>query len=210
MALDAFIEKIPEGDREAFKAELAKVVFVEDVAQAKEVLLKHPVFSSARDSFVTEAVKTYDKNFNETKLKGLVEAKYKELHPDADPKDLAYKALEERATKLEMSILLERRKADETKKLANLGLPVELADLVIDSNDEQYQKKSDLVAAVKTWHEAEVAKVKGEILGNQGKPKAGATGQADFSKMSQTEVMAYARKGPAEEAEVTAWLKQRK
>lgn len=210
MALDSFVEKIPEGDREAFKAEIAKGIFIEDIAQAKEVLLKHPILSSARDSFVTDAVKTYDKNFTETKLPGLIEAKYKERHPDADPKDLAYKALEEKLTAMQTESTLKERKATALQKLAEQGLPVTLADLAVDKDEAQFSTKLELLAAVKKWHEDEIAKVKGEILGNQGKPKAGGTGSVDFSKMSQFDVMAYAKKGAAEEAEVTAWLKSRK
>ncbi len=209
MAIDQFVEMIPEGSREAFKAEIAKAVFIEDVAGAKEVLLKHPILASARDSFVTEAVKTYDKNFNE-KLPSLIEQKYKEKHPDADPKDLAYKALEEKLNAIQREGTLKERKAVALQKLAEAGLPVSLADLAMDLDETAFGSKLELLSSLKAWKEEEVAKALAEKLGNQGTPKAGSTGTMDFSKMSQTEVMAYARKGPAEEKAVNEWLAKRK
>jgi len=209
MAFDTFVEMIPEGSREAFKAELAKGIFIEDIAGAKEVLLKHPILSSARDSFVTEAVKTYDKNFNE-KLPSLIEQKYKEKHPDADPKDLANKALTERINRMEREGTLKERKAVALQKLAEDGLPVSLAELALDLDETAFGSKLELLSGLKTWKEEAVAKALAEKLGNQGTPKAGSTGTMDFSKMSQTEVMAYARKGPAEEKAVTEWLAKRK
>lgn len=209
MALDSFIEKIPEGDREAFKAEIANAVIISDAATAKELLTKHPILSSARDSFVTEAVKTYDKNFNETKLAGLLEAEYKKRHPDADPKDLAYKALEEKLNNITRDGTLKERKAAALTKLAELGLPVSLADLALDLDEPQFNAKLELLTGLKTWKEEAVSKALAEKLGNQGNPKGGTPPSVDFSKMSITEVMEYAKKGPAEMAQVLEFQKRK-
>lgn len=210
MGLDSFIDKIPEADREAYKAEIANALFISDKDQAAKLLAEHPVLKSAKDSYESKAVAAYEKRFMEEKLPGLLDAEYKKKHPDADPRDLEVQQVREEMAKFKTEALLERRKAETVQKLAKDGLPVELADLLVDANDDQYKAKYDLAAAVKRWHEEETAKVKGSILGNQGTPKAGGTGTVDFSKMSDSEIMAYARKGPAEEAEVVTWRRQRK
>jgi len=206
MALDTFIEKIPEADREAYKAEIANALFITDKDQAAKLLLEHPILKSAKDSYESKAVAAFEKRFLDEKVPGLIEQKYKEKHPDADPKDLAYKALEEKLNSIQRDGTLKERKAVALQKLAEAGLPVSLADLAIDMDETNFGTKLELLASLKAWKEEEVAKALAEKLGNQGPQKTGVTGQQDFSKMSQTEVMAYARKGPAEEKAVTDWL----
>lgn len=210
MGLDSFIDKIPEADREAYKAEIANALFISDKDQAAKLLAEHPVLKSAKDSYESKAVAAYEKRFMEEKLPGLLDAEYKKKHPDADPKDLAYKALEEKLNAMQTEATLKERRATALQKLAEQDLPVTLADLAVDKDEGQFSTKLELLATIKPWLEDKIAKVKGSILGNQGTPKAGASGTMDFSKMSQADVMAYAKKGPAEEAEVTAWLRQRK
>lgn len=209
MALDSFIEKIPEADREAYKAEIAHAVLVTDKDVAAKLLAEHPFLKSAKDSYESKAVAAFEKRFSEEKLPSLIEAKYKEKHPDADPKDLAYKALEEKLNAMQREGTLKERKTVALQKLAEAGLPVSLADLAIDMDETQFGAKLDLLATLKEWRDAEVNKIVSQKLGNQ-VPKAGGTPEQDFSKMSQTDLMAFAKKGPAEELAVMEWLKKRK
>jgi hypothetical protein len=214
MALQDFVDALPEDKRESYKAEISRAVVIASESDAETFASSNELLKKAnqryRDGKLNETKAEFLKNFHEKELPGLLEQKYKEKHPDADPKDLAYKALEEKLNSIQRDGTLKERKAVALQKLAEAGLPVSLADLAIDMDETNFGSKLELLASLKAWKEEEVAKALAEKLGNQGTPKAGSTGTMDFSKMSQTEVMAYARKGPAEEKAVTEWLAKRK
>ena len=200
MALDQFVEKIPEADREAYRQEIAHAVLVTDKEVAAKLLAEHPFLKSAKDSYESKAVAAFEKRFSEEKLPSLIEAKYKEKHPDADPKDLAYKALEEKLNAMQREGTLKERKTVALQKLAEAGLPVSLADLAIDMDETQFGAKLDLLATLKEWRDAEVNKIVSQKLGNQAQPRAGSTNQKvmaeeSFMKMSAKDRAAFMKDG---------------
>jgi hypothetical protein len=86
---------------------------------------------------------------------------------------------------------------------------VSLADLALDIDEPQFNAKLELLTGLKTWKEEAVSKALAEKLGNQGSHKGGTPPSVDFSKMSITEVMEYAKKGPAEMAQVLEFQKRK-
>lgn len=210
MALQDFVDKLPEDVRDAYKAELDGVAVIRSREDAKKLFESNAFVRSEKDALVSITTENYSKKFQEEKLPGLLEAEYKKRNPDADPKDIETKNLREALEKMQRDMILKDRKADAVAKLAAQGIPVELAEFAIDADETAYGSKIEKLTGLKAWLETEVQKKLAEKLGNQGSPRGGGSGQVDFSKMTQTEVMQYAQKGKAEEAEVLEWAKKRK
>jgi len=204
MALQDFVDALPEDKRESYKAEISKAVIIASESDAETFAGSNELLKKAnqryRDGKLNETKTEFMRNFNERELPSLLEQKYKEKHPDADPKDLAYKALEEKLNSMQRDGTLKERKAVALQKLAELELPVSLADLALDMDETAFGSKLELLSSLKTWKEEAVAKALAEKLGNQGAPKGGSSAanvmsEDAFKKLPPKDKAAFMQKG---------------
>lgn len=190
MALDTFVEMLPEDAREAYKAEIASAVLIKSREDADKYLAEHPHLKSARDAVISRTTASYEEKFRTEKLPGLVEEEYRKKNPPKDPKDAALEEVKSELAKMKREAILKDRKATATAKLAELGLPLELADFALDEDEGIFGSKIERLAGLKAWRDAEVAKELGKTLGNQGNPNAGRAPEAGSLEKKYNEAMA--------------------
>jgi len=102
--------------------------------------------------------------------------------------------------------VIERRTAEATKRLSELGLPVSLAKYAIDEDENIFSSKIEELSGLNAWKESEIKKALTGAVGSQKPPQGGQVGAVDFNSMSQTAIMQYATRGQPEKEAVTQWL----
>lgn len=81
---------------------------------------------------------------------------------------------------------------------------------VVSKDDKGVEVKKTLTEFVKAWAQGDEGKAFVTMPGSSGSGSTGGSfqsGGTDFSKMSQTQVMEYARQGDAQKNEVMSWMK---
>lgn len=157
MGLDAFIEKIPEADRDTFKQEIEKYLPVEG-------LEKHPTFQSKLSLKHEESRKKYEAE--------VIPKRVEEEIVKRSTKDPATLEIEKLRAEIEAerkSGLLKERKSQAIAELAKIGLDPELADFVIDADEQVFQDKiKKLSGKVTSWRDEALKKKMAEVLGQRG------------------------------------------
>lgn len=128
-------------------------------------------------------------------FKSLVDAKIKELYPDADPKDTEIAKLKADFEALKAESL----RKDLTNKALTIatekGLPVDLINFFVGENEETTTKNLE---TLETAFSAAVEKVVSEKLGKSHKPDAGSDFKEltaeDFAAMNVEEINEYFRR----------------
>jgi hypothetical protein len=209
MNLIDFIDKLPEADREAYKATIANALIIANREDAANHIAENQFLKSQRDAIISRTTDNYAIKFREEKLAGLVDEEYKKRNPPKDAKDQAIADMEAKLKKMERDAILKDRKAVAMQKLTEAGLPADLADFALDEDENAFASKIEKLSGLNAWKEAEIKKALTGAVGNQKAPIGGNNGPVDFSKMSMTEAMEYAAQGPEQKAQVMAWQKKR-
>lgn len=196
MALQDFIADLPAEKQESFKAELGKYAEIATIDKLPEfqrqLSLKH-------EASITK--------WHEEKKPALIEEEIKK-RTTKDPTALRLEELEKKLAEKDRQMILGERRSQAIAELSKHGLDASLADYVLDADEEQFKQKiENLTGKVTSWRDEQIKKLKTEAF-NQSNPQGGNTGGLDFSKMSTTEIMQYAQKGPAEMAAVLAHKKK--
>lgn len=174
--LGDYVDLIPEEKREAFKAEIAKAVFVDSVDQAKELVKKNELLRRAFDSEVSIAVKNHDERFKAEALPGLVDEELRKRNPAKDPRDQKLEEFELKFKALEREKNREAQKARALQKNAELGLPSDIISFAIGENDADTDAGLEkLLGVLKPWQENAVKQAM-EKLGSQPAPAGGSAG----------------------------------
>jgi hypothetical protein len=201
---DDFLEYIPEEKREAFKGLAQKAVIIGSREDAQKHLTENSYLKSEKDAIISRTTESYAQRFKEEKLPGLLDEEYKKKHPPTDPKDQRIAEMEKKFAEMERQAILERRKAEATAKLSELGLPTNLAKFAIAEDENIFANNITELSGLKAWMEEQKKSVLGEKFGNQTTPKTG-TNSGGFEKMTVTELMAYAASGPDQKNQVLQW-----
>jgi len=106
-------------------------------------------FDSERDKHLSKGIETFKTN----NLDNLVSAKVKELYPDADPKDLKYKELEDKFNNAEKARLKETLTNSALKTAQEKKLPTDLIDYFVGSDAETTTKNLEKLIATMAAHD---------------------------------------------------------
>lgn len=102
-----------------------------DGSEGKKIL--QPVVDAA----VTKAIKTYEKNFTEEKLPGIIDAEVQKRHPEQTPEQKRIAALEAENRKIKEDAIRSAQIAKAQKLLADAKLPADLADRYAGLTDDE-------------------------------------------------------------------------
>lgn len=97
------------------------------------------------DSFATKAIQTHDEKFKLNELPKLVEAKYKELHPEADPKDNEIAALKAQFENMQKTAAREKLTNFALKTAQEKKLPSSLIRYFIGEDEETTIKNLEIL-----------------------------------------------------------------
>jgi hypothetical protein len=208
--LDKFVEKLPEGDREAYKQAIAHAVVIQNREDAAKLISENPYLKSERDAIISRTTDNYAAKFKEEKLPDIVKEELRKLNPAKTPEQIENEELRATVKKIQRDALLKDRKAQAMQKLTEAGLPVDLADFALDEDENIFASKIEKLSGLAAWKEAEIKKALTGAVGNQKPPQGGNKPSAGFAGMTTTEIMSYAAQGPSQAAEVMEWQKQKK
>lgn len=200
MALQEFVDLIPEDKRESFKSELSSVVSIKSREDASKLLTENPFLKSERDATISRTTAEYEKRFKEEKLAAIVDEEVRKRNPAKDEKDLRLEKLEAMLADQTKQVLLKDQKAKAISALVADGLPVELADYVVKESDDLTMAELKKIAdPIKALLAAQEKKIRGEMVGNQKPPKSGGSAirmkLSDFENLSPKDQAAFFQKG---------------
>ena len=210
MNLLDFVNDLPEDKRESFRAMAQNALVIANREDAAKYIAEHPHLKSERDAIISRTTDNYAVRFKEEKLPGIMADELKKLNPPKDAKDQAIEEARNEAKALRREWMLEKRTAEATKRLSELGLPISLAKYAVDEDENIFSSKIEELSGLNAWKEAEIKKALTGAVGNQATPKGGQVGAIDFNTMSQTAIMQFASRGQPEKEAVTQWLATKK
>ena len=201
-----FVEKLPEADREAFKAIAQNALVISNREDAAKYLSEHPHLKSERDAIISRTTDNYAVKFREEKLAGIVEDEIKKRNPPKDVKDQALADMQKELADMKRQALLKDRRAIALHKLTEAGLPADLADFALDEDENIFSSKLEKLSGLNAWKDEQIKKALTGAVGSQKPPQGGQVGAVDFNSMSQTAIMQYATRGQPEKDAVAQWL----
>jgi hypothetical protein len=171
MALQDFVDALPEDRREAYKAEISKAVVIATEADAEKFADTNELLKKAnqryRDKKFEDTKTEFLKNFNEKDLPALLEAERKK--GQKSPLEIEMEELKAARLADKRELALEKQKTRALARAQAEGIPAELVERYIGETDEATDQGLEaLFKVVKPWAEGREAKVKQELLGNQG------------------------------------------
>jgi len=203
--LQDFVDLIPEDKREAFNGLASKAVIInsrEDVVNLRKV---NPAFEAEFVNELRTKNEAFQAEFTTTKLPKIVDDEYRKRNPSKDQKDQQYEELQAQFAEMKREGIIKDRRAFAMQKLTEQELSAELADFAIDIDEAGFNTKLDkLTGITKGLIDAAVKKALTGAVGQQKSPPSGGSQTLDFSKMSMTEVMAYAAQSPAHAEQVVS------
>lgn len=198
MPLSDFVADLPAEKQEVFKAELSKYVEVAAID-------KHPEFQRQ----LSIKHETTMANWQRDKFPVILEEEIKK-RSTKDPATIEIEKLRAEIAEKDRQMTLKERKAQAIAELAKHGIDPDLADFVVTDDEAKFGENiGRLVGKVTAYKDAALKAEKEKIYGQQN-PRAGQGGAGGLESMSQTELMEYARRGPAEQAQVIAFAKRGK
>lgn len=177
---DDFLKYIPEEKREAFKGLAQKAIVITSREDAQKHLTENSFLKSEKDAIISRTTESYAQRFKEEKLPGLLDEEYKKKHPPTDPKDQRIAEMEKKFADMERQAILERRKAEATAKLSELGLPTNLAKFAIAEDDDIFANNINELSGLKTWGEELKKSALSGAVGTQRTPQQGAPITSDL------------------------------
>lgn len=168
MALELYVDKLPEDIRETFKAEIGKYVQVDSRESAKSVLTSNQHFNAEFQAALSLKHEESMRKFQSEKLPELIETEIKK-RSTKDPATLEIEKLRQEIAEKDRQMTLKERKSQAIAELSKLGLDPELADFVLDSDEDQFKAKIEkLTGKVTSWRDEEMKKKLAEVLGQKG------------------------------------------
>jgi hypothetical protein len=198
MALDLYVDKLPEDIREAFKQEIAGYIPQSD-------LTRHPAFQRELSLKHETTMATWQKE----KLPVLIEEEIKK-RGEKQPWEIEIQKLKDENQAIQRKATLKEREAQAITELTKHGLSPDLAAFVLAEDEAEFKGKIEkLTGEFSRWKDETEKQIKTKAFG-QSTPPAGQPGQVDFAKMNGTELMNYARQSPEHLNAVTAWQRTKK
>jgi hypothetical protein len=151
MALDDFMAKLPEADRELFKAELGNYVPKAELEKyvPADSLEKHPMFQSKLSLKHEESMK----KFQTEKLPSLIEEEIKK-RGTKQPWEIEIEKLKQEAVEKDRLLTLKERKSEAIAELSKHGLDPSLADYVLEVEEEKFKEKlNNLTGKLSSWRD---------------------------------------------------------
>lgn len=172
MSLNLFIDKLPEDVRETYKAEIGKYVPVENREMAKALLTSNPHFNAEFQAALSLKHEDSMKKFQSEKLPGMIEEEIKK-RGTKQPWEIEIENLRKEAAEKDKLLLLRERKSQAIAELSKHGLDADLADFVLDADEETFKSKiNTLTGKVISWRDSAIKSEKEKIFSTPN-PKGG-------------------------------------
>lgn len=208
MPLTDFLEALPEDKREAYKAEISKAVIIASDVDAEKFAESNEFLRKANQKYRDPKIQEFKDKFLKEDVPKLLEEERKK--GAKQPWELEIEKLKAENEQAKRESALEKQKSRAVAKAAELGIPASLVDKFIGLTDEETDNGLKFLADTIVPFKESAVKAALEKIGSQPAPRGGVVTADDFSKLSQTELMAYAKRGPAEEKQVLEWVSKRK
>ena len=208
MALTDYSSLIPEDKREAYNAEISKAVVIASKEDAQKFVESNELVKGLNQADRDRRYNEMLEKFNKEKLPQLLEEERKK--GQKQPWEIEIENLKKENETAKRESALEKQKSRALAKAAELGVPVALVDKFVGLTDEETDAGLKFLADTVVPYRDGAVKRALEKIGKQPPPQGGGNPGNDVSKMSMTERNEYAKRGPAELAEVMALAKQRK
>ncbi|EDT87308.1 DUF4355 domain-containing protein [Clostridium botulinum] len=95
---------------------------------------------SEKDKYNSKALETWKQN----NLQSLIDEKIKELYPEDDPKDLELKKLQQQMEDMKKEKIKEQLTNKALKKMTDEGLPTDLVNFLVGTDEDSTVKNIDL------------------------------------------------------------------
>ncbi len=199
MPLSDFAADLPAEKQDAYKQELAKYTEIASID-------KHPEFQRQLSQKHAATMEVWQKD----RLPQIVEEEIKR-RGTKDPATIEIEKLRAEIAEKDRQMTLKERKAQAVAELAKHGINPDLADFVITDDEAKFgQNIERLVGNITAYRDTALKTEKEKIYSQGGSPKAGQSGAGGLEAMSQTELMNYAKRGPAEQAQVIEFAKRKR
>lgn len=208
MALIDYIDALPEDKREAFKAEAAKYVSVQNEADAERFAESNEFLRKANQKYRDPKIQEFKDKFLKEDVPKLLEAERAKGQKKDWEIEIENLKKENETAKRESA--LEKQKSRALAKASELGIPVSLVDKFVGLTDEETDAGLKFLADTVLPYRKSAVDEALKSIGKQPPPQGGGNAGNDLSKMSMTELNEYAKRGPEQQAEVIALAKQRK
>lgn len=172
--LTKYIDLLPEDQREAFKADIAKAVFVNTKEDAERFVESNPLLKAINQSDRDRRLAEAEKKWREETLPKLLEAEKEK--GKKSPLELQVEQLLKENEAAKREALIERQKNRAIAKANEIGLPIGLIDKYVGTTDDETDEGLRILSeTLLPWREGAVKKEL-EKYGSQKTPVGGATG----------------------------------
>ena len=172
--LTKYIDLLPEEEREAFKADIAKAVFVNTKEDAERFVESNPLLKAINQGDRDRRLADAEKKWREETLPKLLEAEKEKSKKS--PLELQVEQLLKENEAAKREALIERQKNRAIAKANEIGVPIGLIDKYVGTTDEETDEGLRILSeTLLPWRESAVKKEL-EKYGSQKTPVGGATG----------------------------------
>src|SRR5512133_1261382 len=140
--LQDYIESIPEDKREAFKSEIANAIFINSREDAQAVLKANKFIESEFQSKLSTKHEESMAYFQRDKMPAIIEEEIKK-RGTKQPWEIEIDNLRKESAEKDKRMLLNERKAQAIKALADNGIDTDLADFVVHEDEEIFKANID-------------------------------------------------------------------
>lgn len=182
--LTKYIDLLPEDQREAFKADIAKAVFVNTKEDAERFVESNPLLKAINQGDRDRRLAEAEKKWREETLPKLLEAEKEK--GKKSPLELQVEQLLKENEAAKREALIERQKNRAIAKANEIGIPLGLIDKYVGTTDEETDEGLRILSeTLLPWREGAVKKEL-EKYGSQKTPVGGATGGVITRESLQT------------------------
>lgn len=172
--LTKYIDLLPEEEQEAFKADIAKAVFVNTKEDAERFVESNPLLKAINQGDRDRRLADAEKKWREETLPKLLEAEKEK--GKKSPLELQVEQLLKENEAAKREALIERQKNRAIAKANEIGVPIGLIDKYVGITDDETDEGLRILSeTLLPWREGAVKKEL-EKYGSQKAPVGGATG----------------------------------
>lgn len=170
--LTKYIDLLPEDQREAFKADIARAVFVNTKEDAERFVESNPLLKAINQGDRDTRLAAAEKKWREETLPKLLEAE--KAKGQKSPLELQVEQLLKENEAAKREALIERQKNRAIAKANEIGVPLGLIDKYVGTTDEETDEGLRILSeTLLPWREGAVKKEL-EKYGSQKTPVGGA------------------------------------
>jgi hypothetical protein len=195
-----YVDLIPEDKREAFKAEAAKVVNLDEYLGKEDNLkglLDKDFFKKSVQSLSDTKAELLKKKYIETEVPKMLEEERKK--GQKNPLELKIEQIEKERDEEKKARLREQQKNRALSALQAAKVPTELVDRYVGTTDEETDEALKQYVAVVSKYRDDAVTEALKAIGAQPKPTGGADGKmmslAEFTKLPPKEQSSYMNSG---------------